>query len=78
MKQEKRNTNRPLDTLGKALNKPILLKLKGDKEFRGILTSFDLHMNIVLDDAEELENGEIIRKLGLILVRGDNIIYISP
>jgi small nuclear ribonucleoprotein len=78
MNAQKVNVQRPLDALGKSLNSAVLIKLKGDREFRGILKSFDLHMNLVLNDAEELEKGEIIRRLGTVLISGDNIVYISP
>ena len=72
------NTSRPLDALGKSLNSQVLIKLNGGKEVRGALQSFDMHMNLVLNDAEELEDGESTRRLGVVLVRGDNIVYISP
>ena len=72
------NVQRPLDALGNSVDAPVLIKLKGDREFRGILKSFDLHMNLVLNDAEELQDGEVTRKLGVVLIRGDNIVYISP
>ena len=35
-------------------------------------------MNLVLNDAEELKDGEVVRRLGTVLIRGDNIVYISP
>ena len=35
-------------------------------------------MNLVLNDAEELQDGEVKRRLGVVLIRGDNIVYISP
>ena len=72
------NVQRPLDSLGKSIDAPVLIKLNGDREFRGILKSFDLHMNLVLNDAEELQDGEVTRRLGVVLIRGDNIVYISP
>jgi small nuclear ribonucleoprotein (snRNP)-like protein len=32
----------------------------------------------VLKNAEEFYNGESVRKISLVIVRGDNVIYISP
>lgn len=57
----------------------MLVKLKGNKEVRGRLKSFDYHLNIVLDDAEEiLPDSGNNRKLGLVVIRGDNVILVSP
>ena len=69
---------RPFDVLNNALNNNVLVKLKGEVEVRGTLSSFDIHMNIVLDNAEELKNGELRRKLGTVLLRGDTVVFISP
>ncbi|MDP3065551.1 MAG: LSm family protein [Methanobacteriaceae archaeon] len=79
MSGQKNVTNsRPLDVLGRSLNSQVLIKLKGGREFRGVLESFDMHMNLVLNDAEKLEDGESTTRLGVVLIRGDNIVYISP
>lgn len=70
--------NRPLDLLNEALNRPVIVRLKGQREFRGELMGYDIHMNLVLDNAEELSDGEVLRKLGTVVVRGDNVVYVSP
>jgi len=70
--------SRPFDILNGALNKNVLIRLKGGSELRGIMTAYDVHMNLVLQDAEQLENGESKRKLGTMLVRGDSVIFLSP
>jgi small nuclear ribonucleoprotein len=70
--------NRPFDVLDSALNKAVIIRLKGGTELRGVMSAYDVHLNIVLQDAEQLENGEIKRKLGRMLIRGDSIIFLSP
>ncbi|OPY19440.1 MAG: putative snRNP Sm-like protein [Methanomethylovorans sp. PtaU1.Bin093] len=69
--------NRPLDILNDALNTPVIVRLKGAREFRGNLQGYDVHMNLVLEEAEELKEGEA-RKLGTVIIRGDNVVYVSP
>ena len=70
--------SRPLDALNKARNKRVVVDLKNQKQVIGTLISFDIHINTVLENAEELVNGEMTRKLGAVFVRGDTIILISP
>jgi len=73
--------NKPLELLSKSLDMRVLIKLKGGRELRGKLRGFDQHMNLVLEDAEEVkiaEEGQEIIKVGTIIVRGDNVIIISP
>ncbi|AFZ70136.1 small nuclear ribonucleoprotein [Caldisphaera lagunensis DSM 15908] len=59
------------------LNSSVLVKMKGNREVKGILTSYDQHLNLILEKAEELE-GKVSRPLGLVLLRGDNVIAVSP
>jgi len=70
--------SRPLDALNNSRNKKVIVELKGGKQYAGNLKSFDIHINVVLDDAEEREAGEVRRKLGTVFIRGDTIIMISP
>jgi len=69
---------RPLDALNAARNKRVIVELKNGKQYVGMLKAFDIHVNAVLDNAEERNNGEVVRKLGTVFLRGDAIILISP
>jgi len=71
-------SQRPLDILNESLDTPVIVRLKGGRDFRGELQGYDVHLNLVLDKAEELKDGEAIKKFGTIVVRGDNVVYISP
>lgn len=70
----------PTDTfkmLAEYLDSNVLVKLKGGKLIKGTLKSYDQHLNLILADAEEFDEKEP-RSLGTILVRGDNVVLISP
>lgn len=69
---------KPLSVLNQAVNKNVMVALKGGKEYRGVLDGYDPHMNVVLKNAEELIDGHVTRRLNIVIVRGDNVIYISP
>ena len=69
---------RPLDTLNAARNKNVMVDLKNGYRYVGKLKAFDIHINIVLDQADEYHNGEVKRKLGNVFIRGDTITIISP
>jgi small nuclear ribonucleoprotein len=69
---------KPLNMLNKNLNNKVLVELKAHREYRGVLEGYDPHMNLVLKNAEEYINKESTRKLDIAIVRGDNVIYISP
>lgn len=70
-------TARPLDMLNKARDKRVIVELKNGKQYVGKLTAFDIHINVVLDEGEEREDGNIKRKIGNVFIRGDAIILIS-
>lgn len=69
---------RPFDLLNKAIGNQVLIRLKNGTDIRGKVHSFDAHMNIVIEGAEELDEGNLKAKLGTILLRGGNILFISP
>jgi small nuclear ribonucleoprotein len=64
--------------LDESLGKVVLIKLKGGKVIRGKLHGFDQHMNLLLEDSVEILEDDKTNDLGMIVVRGDNVVIISP
>ena len=64
--------------LDESINKMVLIKLKGNKTIRGNLLGFDQHMNLLLDQSEEVPSEGDSQSLGSSVVRGDNVVMISP
>ena len=56
--------------------KTILLRLRNTKTVQGTLIDFDIHMNLTLENAEDITEEKHL-SLGKVLLRGDNILAIS-
>ena len=56
--------------------KVVLLRLRNDKTLQGVLQDFDIHMNLTLENAEDVTE-EKHEQLGKILLRGDNLLAVS-
>ncbi len=66
-----------MDVLDSSLDQVVLIKLRGGREFRGILRGYDIHMNLILDDAEEVNKDNPL-SFETAIIRGDNVVFISP
>jgi len=67
-----------MEVLERSLGKTVLVKLRGGKSLRGILEGFDQHVNLVIRDAECIGDSDEAEKIGTIILRGDNVVMISP
>lgn len=73
---------RPLDVLEAALGDVVTARLKDGEVYRGELSGFDQHMNLVLEppdgevDAPEEFGGTPVEDT--IVIRGDNLVSINP
>lgn len=67
----------PLDVLERNLNKKMALQLKDGRLIFGTLVGFDQYMNLVLEESEE-KHQETQRRLGTVILRGNNVVTISP
>src|SRR5437867_9607096 len=60
---------KPLSLLNQRISSNVMVELKGGRGYRGILDGFDPHMNLVLRNAEEMQDNQSQRKMDLAIVR---------
>ena len=71
--------DKPLKILHASLNSRVMVELRSGRGYHGTLDGYDVpHMNLVLKNADEIAEGESVAKHNMVIVRGDNIIYVSP
>ena len=69
---------RPMDVLKNAIETNVLVDVKGNRGYSGILEGYDIYMNLVIRNAGESIGGESKGVYERLLVRGDNVIFVSP
>jgi len=67
----------PNTLLEQSLNHRVVLLLKDGRVLEGKLVGFDDYMNMVLEDTEETTE-ERVRRLGKVVLRGNNVVSIAP
>lgn len=67
----------PQNLLEKNLGREVRIKLKDGRVIQGKLGGYDEYMNMVLENTEE-EKGEEKRRLGTLILRGNNVVSINP
>eukprot|EP00979_Chaetoceros_neogracilis_P001205 scaffold214_cov247-Chaetoceros_neogracile.AAC.8 len=81
----------PLDLIRLSIDERVYVKCRNDRELRGKLHAYDQHLNMVLGDVEETVTSheideetdeEIVKKatrtVGMLFVRGDVVVLVSP
>ena len=63
--------------LGSITNKSVNIKLHNDFVYKGVLSSIDGYMNVVLQNASEIVNGKTMKTYDEVFLRGNNVIYIG-
>lgn len=61
------------------IGKRVQVEMKGDSNLlEGKLESADDYLNLHLMDTHEIKDGEKVRSLGSVVLRGNNIILLIP
>ena len=71
------DSRNPLKILDKSINSTILIRLKDSTEYQGLLKEIDSYMNMIIEDAKEMYDGNITAKYSEIFIRGNNILFIK-
>ena len=66
----------PLPFVQELTGQEVYIKLKWGLDLKGILKSVDAYMNFQLLECEEWKEGTMQGKLGEVLVRCNNVLYI--
>ena len=70
-------SKKPLNVLTKRLNTYLVITLKNGVEYHGTMVRCDGYMNILLDGATEHVDDKLTANYGNVLVRGNNVLYIT-
>ena len=70
-------SKRPLTTLQKHTKKNVIVRLKNDVQYKGKMDNVDSYMNLIMTDAEEVNQGKTVGKFGRVIVRGNNVLFIK-
>ncbi len=72
-----------MEILQKSIGSQVLVELKGRRKIKGKLQGFDQHLNLLLNNADEVvidpeTEEEIVTQINTVIVRGDNVVIVSP
>ena len=69
----------PIKKVFSLVDTKILVEIKDDdRKLQGRLVAVDEYLNIHMDETTELVNDQRGRNLGTVVIRGNNILSISP
>ncbi len=72
-----------MELLRDSIGTQVLVEMKGRKKVKGKLLGYDQHLNLILENAEEITfdpetNTESVVAIENVIVRGDNVVIVSP
>ncbi len=72
-----------MELLKKSIGTQVLVEMKERKKVKGKLLGYDQHLNLILENAEEITfdpetNTESVVAIQNVIVRGDNVVIVSP